>query len=776
MPIEKFVRIKNIGQFVNCVQKEKDSSLKKYNLIFGENGRGKTTLCAVLRSLQDGNHEHITERITIPSNSKVPEVVINFDAENIVFENQSWTKKIPEIVIFDSTFIARNIYSGESVTGGHRTNLLQVIVGETGVSLMRDIEKWTESISRKNFELEEIEEKIDLDFTDLTPFKHLMPVTDFKDFLELDNIPDIDSKIAEKEIELTAPMSMFGSGNIFAQPEFAHVIAPTLPSDFNTVIAKTPDSISTDVDVNLMEQFKQHGMDEDGQAWISKGLDWVHDDCCPFCGQNIKGAPLVSFYKQFFFASCSELIDKINNLQQKITNEMGEGALEKLGTVFADNNNGLQFWKPVAPIELAEVDYDMLIAEPIRVLREAALSLIESKRKSLLTAVPVGDEFRTASLKYDEVTVYMKAYNDQVATMNTFIRNQKEKIKEVDIITTTQEMFHLQLVKHRYNTRNSQLCSKYKNLQSEKDVLEQEKEAAKANLNEHGVTTINPYQDTINEYLEKFGVNFSITNSKQENGGDASAASYQILINEHPIDLGNDHSSIGKPCFRTALSAGDRSTLALAFFLTQLHHNPRKKNCVVIFDDPVGSFDYFRRERTAELLKKCGEESAQVLVFSHDPYFLQRVYLKLPPNADLCFLQLCCAQNNTTEIKEWDIEREVQSNYFKDHAILKSYLENGDMTRDPIDIARKIRPVLERHLYYRWPNQFASNDTLGTIIGKARKFPKGSPVHLILNELTDINDFARQYHHSDSEKIGEERLPHITLKSYVRRALDIICS
>ena len=167
MLIEKFACIKNIGQFVNCVQKDNDLNFGKYNLIFGENGRGKTTLCAVLRSLQDGNHGHITERITIPSNSRIPEVAINSDAENIVFKDQSWTKTISEIVIFDSTFITQNIYSGESVTGSHRTNLLQVIIGETGVSLMRAIEELVKEIDRRNCELERIEKEIDWNVADL---------------------------------------------------------------------------------------------------------------------------------------------------------------------------------------------------------------------------------------------------------------------------------------------------------------------------------------------------------------------------------------------------------------------------------------------------------------------------------------------------------------------------------------------------------------------------------------------------------------------------------
>ena len=57
MPIRKFLSVKNVGRLVNCSQK--GPALGRYNLFFAENGRGKTTLCAVLRSLQTGEHEHI---------------------------------------------------------------------------------------------------------------------------------------------------------------------------------------------------------------------------------------------------------------------------------------------------------------------------------------------------------------------------------------------------------------------------------------------------------------------------------------------------------------------------------------------------------------------------------------------------------------------------------------------------------------------------------------------------------------------------------------------
>ena len=62
------------------------------------------------------------------------------------------------------------------------------------------------------------------------------------------------------------------------------------------------------------------------------------------------------------------------------------------------------------------------------------------------------------------------------------------------------------------------------------------------------------------------------------------------------------------------------------------------------------------------------------------------------------------------------------------------------------------------------------------MIGKIRKLPKRPSLHSMLDELANLNEFSRQHHHPDSEKIGGERLTDGELRGHVRRALDITCS
>jgi hypothetical protein len=83
LTIKKLVSVKYVGRLVDCAQKGPE--LSKHDLFFAKNGRGKTTLCAVLRSLQTGEHQHITERKTIGPISSDPSATVRLDFGNATY-------------------------------------------------------------------------------------------------------------------------------------------------------------------------------------------------------------------------------------------------------------------------------------------------------------------------------------------------------------------------------------------------------------------------------------------------------------------------------------------------------------------------------------------------------------------------------------------------------------------------------------------------------------------------------------------------------------------
>jgi len=136
--LRKIISIKNVGRFLSYGAAG-DVELKRHNLVFAENGRGKTTLCAILRSLQTGDATHVRGRTTLGTGGAA-EIKILVDGGTAAFSNGAWSTTVPNIAIFDSTFVSENVYSGDSVHLDHKRNLYRVIVGKQGVDLARQIE------------------------------------------------------------------------------------------------------------------------------------------------------------------------------------------------------------------------------------------------------------------------------------------------------------------------------------------------------------------------------------------------------------------------------------------------------------------------------------------------------------------------------------------------------------------------------------------------------------------------------------------------------------
>lgn len=51
-----------------------------------------------------------------------------------MFANGAWNSTVPDIAIFDSTFVSENVFSGDFVDIDHKRSLYRVIVGKAGVA------------------------------------------------------------------------------------------------------------------------------------------------------------------------------------------------------------------------------------------------------------------------------------------------------------------------------------------------------------------------------------------------------------------------------------------------------------------------------------------------------------------------------------------------------------------------------------------------------------------------------------------------------------------
>jgi wobble nucleotide-excising tRNase len=307
----------------------------------------------------------------------------------------------------------------------------------------------------------------------------------------------------------------------------------------------------------------------------------------------------------------------------------------------------------------------------------------------------------------------------------------------------------------------------------EKKKLELAKEEAKVALEQHSESVFQTYQGDINRLLGMFGANFHIENTRGQYRGDAPSYSYALVINDTAVDVGDARTPLSKPSFKNTLSAGDRSTLALSFFLARLRQDPQLSDRTVVFDDPFTSQDRSRRTCTQQELCRLAAKAKQVIVLSHDAPFLKLIWDDLAAG-DVKTLQLARLGPGST-VTEWDIENHVKDDYFKNHAELRKYRDYGE--GDPRHVAKTIRILLEGYLRFKLPGSFDDKDWLGDYvraIGEAQADDPIAAAQGILQDLEDLKNYAKRYHHAQNPNADSEPLDEGELENFVRRTLNLV--
>lgn len=107
--------LRNVGRF-DSVASAANLPLTRLTLIYAENGRGKTTLAAILRSLATGDPLPVMERRRLAAQHP-PHVIINCvgGPPPAMFQNGVWNRTLSNMAVFDDVFVDRNVYSGLAV-------------------------------------------------------------------------------------------------------------------------------------------------------------------------------------------------------------------------------------------------------------------------------------------------------------------------------------------------------------------------------------------------------------------------------------------------------------------------------------------------------------------------------------------------------------------------------------------------------------------------------------------------------------------------------------
>lgn len=434
------------------------------------------------------------------------------------------------------------------------------------------------------------------------------------------------------------------------------------------------------------------------------------------------------------------------------------------------NKACLEFWRHHCTLPTLEIDKQGLSIALVNV-RTEMLRLLKAKASTPLESVSKDEAYLQAINTFESAKSAVGVYNSAVCQANDRIRAKKDATDATQHAIVEENLLRLKAIKTRHEPEVSSACQNLRTYQDEKAELENEKTSVRNELDQYIAQVVGSYEQSINRYLDRFNAGFRITRPEHTYRGGTPSSTYQIIINETPVSIGDPSTPLSQPSFKNTLSAGDKSTLALAFFLTQLEREPDYEHKIVVFDDPFTSQDSFRRNTTIHQICRCGERHAQVIVLSHDPGFLKLLWGRTQPDDRKTLLLARVSEQNTT-ITEWDIEQALRCRYHADiEALSRFYSDGGRNSRETI---QKLRPVLEGYCRTLYPSHFPESSTLGVIIGQIRQSGNSHPLLAIADDLDDINAYCRRYHHGENNNAANEPIDDNELNGYVKRTLKLV--
>ena len=248
------------------------------------------------------------------------------------------------------------------------------------------------------------------------------------------------------------------------------------------------------------------------------------------------------------------------------------------------------------------------------------------------------------------VEVSPDAELNQPSTMGTSVTGSSDS--EVSLRHNTRQ----EVMQNRRDPYYSALCKDY--LKTTTEILNTENEMEKIRRKIIAIKQreLPKYYKRINEILEEISADFKIVAVKNKESVVANHIDYYLQINKQNIPI---DAKIGNHQFENTLSAGDRNTLAMTFFLAKLEVDGNLKNKIIVFDDPIASLDTNRVHFLQNAIARLAPKVKAIIIFSHSKPYLRGIYRACQEINNKVGYELKRSTNNETIFCKWDVKRDL---------------------------------------------------------------------------------------------------------------------
>ena len=676
--IAKIEKIKNLGIFSDYKWNSNLPEFKRFNLIYGWNGSGKTALSQLFDSLETGKSEIHPEL-----EYKIQTVDGDFT------QKDSFNKRIR---VFNRDYISENIdiLYGKAkpifILGKENKELedaikqdKKLLYGDPGKQ--GDIGKIKKLELKKN-ELNRKEKDKGRLFTDVAKIISTNTSGVSARIYRKNNAEGAFEKVHDKQLLTDDEIERYSlSLRQQEKPFNSEIEVEKIIENINSIIQNSKTLLERTVDTVIIQRLKEN---PDISKWVEQGLV-LHMEKrlsdCEFCNQPLSQNRL-SELRNYFNDEDKQLkrdIDLlINEIEQLYT------MIEKLNVLDKANL-----------YDELQNDYSLKAENfmncKTELLKDISTFKEEIENKRAFTSTPLD---LVANISTESLIFTVKKLNDELSKHNTKTNN----------FTQAKEEAKIKLENHYL----SEIFDNVKQLEAEIKILHEDiSQLEEGNPEFPTKLSIAQIQQRITDNKNK------ISNS----GIACEEINNQLMTflgrNELTFEIADEGYVIKrKDRIADNLSEGEKTAIAFVYFTIHLKDQDFNINdSIVVIDDPISSLDSNSLFQAFAFLKNAVNDSAQIFILTHNFDFLKLLlnWLKNIPNRDgrKEFYMIKNKYKDDNRIAILDVLDELLRNYESEYQylfkVLYSFQSDGTI-ESVYHIPNLARKLLEYFLIIMVPN------------------------------------------------------------------------
>lgn len=690
--IDAIQKISNIGSF----RKQSETvKLAKYNLFYGYNGTGKTTLSRMFECISRGQMQYVDNENNVLYNFSKGELCYKVGGKRKVFRSVVDGPLIDKIKVFNTDFIENNLSLKKS-----RANKVDIIIGDQNIKITEKLNKINADIEtlvvgggtdlKSNIELQKLEQqKNDFLSNVAKEIRICLHIDSPQKYTQKQLKIDLERVQQDKE-ERISEEEKNHARDIFIEPIKTKIelnIVNKLrnfDADFNI------DAYKSIIDI-LQASLSRNSNPgtENIKQWLESGLALHrgnHSNCL-FCNQKIAD----DFWQQRY-QEIKELVKK------DVVFDMQEKAFWTLIDVLRNNR------KLIEQVEISLPDasklsrdsaYDRYIAEKNQInnilieLKPLLEKLDESVAKKALNLET------TYSITYEnQIYDNLQCLIKSIKTIEVIIQQHNAIIDSLESrkVKYKQQvvLFYIQKNSQTLNIMDEKIKQKTKDRDTDKQRLgdlEKQKLDCKRKLAEKSKIIM-----LINKALEQSALNnISFREVPREN----------VYTIQRKLDDGTFVDAKN-------LSEGEKTLIAFLYFIIPIQSMKKagKESPIIVIDDPVSSLDSKNLFQIGDWIVTTIKKCEQVILLTHNFYFFVKIREAMKHidknNFKIFEIQKIASVGSKIRMAS-DYLQNSTSEYLDLVQKLNEFYQNKRTPPD-VCIGNLIRRVLETYLDAKIPN------------------------------------------------------------------------